>query len=60
MRSGALPGIGTAAWVKATAIGAAVAWAIGMLPSTFSGQLEDASVDLIVALASRWAWLRWL
>ena len=45
-----LPELRTGDWIRATAAGAAVAWAIGMLPSTFSRQLLELWPPLLVAL----------
>lgn len=45
-----LPQLRTGDWVGATAAGAAAAWGIGMLPSTFGGQLLELWPPLLVAL----------
>jgi hypothetical protein len=45
-----LPGFGTGDWIGATAAGAAVAWSIGMLPSTFGRQLLELWPSLLAAL----------
>jgi hypothetical protein len=47
-----LPELRTGGWIRATAAGAAVAWAIGMLPSTFSRQLLELWPPLLVALGA--------
>lgn len=36
-----LPELRTGSWIRATAAGAAVAWALGMLPSTLGRQLLE-------------------
>ena len=47
-----LPELRTGDWIRATAAGAAVAWTIGMLPSTFSRQLLELWPPLLVALGA--------
>lgn len=44
-----LPELRTGDWVRATAAGAAAAWTIGMLPSTFSRQVLELWPPLLVA-----------
>lgn len=45
-----LPELRTGDWIRATAAGAAVAWSIGMLPSTLSAQLLDLWPPLLAGL----------
>jgi hypothetical protein len=45
-----LPELRTGSWIRATAAGAAVAWAIGMLPSTLGRQLLELWPPLLVGL----------
>ena len=45
-----LPDLRSGDWVRATAAGAAVAWSIGMLPSTLSRQLLELWPPLMVGL----------
>ena len=45
-----LPELRTGSWIRATAAGAAVAWAIGMLPSTLGRQLLALWPPLLVGL----------
>ena len=45
-----LPELRTGDWIRATAAGAAVAWSIGMLPSTFSRQFLELWPPLLVVL----------
>jgi hypothetical protein len=45
-----LPGLSTAEWIRATAAGAALAWAIGMTPSTFFEVLRTLPPPLLVVL----------
>jgi hypothetical protein len=45
-----LPELRTGDWIRATAAGAAVAWTIGMLPSTFSRQFVELWPPLLVVL----------
>ena len=40
----------TGDWIRATAAGAAAAWSIGMLPSTFSRQLLELWPPMLIAL----------
>jgi hypothetical protein len=47
----ALPGVPTVAWIRATALGAGVAWAAGMVPSTLGDRLDDVPVAAVVAVA---------
>ena len=47
----ALPGVPTRAWLSATAAGAAVAWALGMLPSTVADQVGGAQPAALAAAA---------
>jgi hypothetical protein len=41
----ALPGLPRADWVKATALGAGIAWTLGLLPSTVISMMETQSAD---------------
>jgi hypothetical protein len=45
-----LPELRTGDWIRATAAGAAAAWSIGMLPSTFSRQLLELWPPMLIAL----------
>jgi hypothetical protein len=45
-----LPELRTGSWIRATAAGAAVAWTIGMLPSTLGRQLLELWPPLLVGL----------
>ena len=45
-----LPELRSGDWIRATAAGAAVAWTIGMLPSTFSQQLLELWPPMLLAL----------
>jgi hypothetical protein len=45
-----LPELRTGAWIRATAAGAAAAWTIGMLPSTFTAQLLELWPPMLAAL----------
>jgi hypothetical protein len=47
-----LPELRTGDWIRATAAGAAAAWTIGMLPSTFHAQLLGLWPPMLIALGT--------
>lgn len=46
-----LPGLGRGAWVRATALGAFVAWCLGMIPSTLANLGAEAATATVPAIS---------
>ncbi len=44
-----IPGLDARPWIRATAAGAVVAWALGMIPSTFQDTLAHLPIGVLVA-----------